>query len=73
MGLDCADIQRLRHDIRHVLNDGMRCGQRVCGRGSTASRVQLQWRLLIVIDHDNRVCGCHRHVPRVRCRLQLRG
>lgn len=41
-------------------NDWLRClwcRQRVCGQRISTRRVQLQWRLLIVIDHDNCVCG----------------
>ena len=72
LGLDGHDIKRLRHDIRHMFSDGLRRGQRVYGRGSTARRVQLQWRLLIFIDHDDRMCGFHGHLPCVWCRLQLR-
>ncbi len=56
-----------------LLDDRLRRGQRVRGRGSAARRVQLQCGLLIFIDHDNRVCGYHGHLPRVRCLPQLHG
>ena len=69
--LDGHDIKRLRHDIRHMFNDGLRRRQRVCGRGSTARPVQLHRGLRIVLDHDNRVCRCNGHLPRVRCRIKL--
>ena len=62
MGLDCADIQRLRHDIRHVLNDRLRRGQRVCGRLDTAGRVHVQRWLCIYIDDDDRMRGQQWHV-----------
>jgi hypothetical protein len=73
VGIDCHDIKRLRHDVGHVFNDRLRRRQRVRGRGSAARCVQLQCGLLIFIDHINRVCGNHGHLPRVRCLPQLHG
>ena len=72
LGLHGDYIKRLCFDVRHMFNDQLRRGQRVCGRVIAARRVRLQCGVCIVIDHDDRMRGQQWHVRCVWCRLQLR-
>ena len=70
--LDSDGLHRMCHNGSDLLDDRLRCGQRVCGRVIPARGVRLQPRIRVRIDDNRGMRWCHRHVCDVRGRLELR-
>ena len=60
--LDCDELESLRHNNVHVLDDRLRRGSSVRGRGSSAGRLYLQPGLRVHVNHDIRLCDIYWNV-----------
>jgi hypothetical protein len=70
--INCYDVKRLRCDVFHVHDDGLRRGQHMRGRLGTTCRLYLLLRIRVHVNHDNRLCREQRQLRRVRRRIELR-
>jgi hypothetical protein len=70
--LDGDHFQCLCHNDVDLLNDRLRCGQRVCGRVIPARCVRLQPRIRVRIDGNRGMRRYHWHVCDMWGRLALR-